>query len=344
MAELITLRHNLAPGDILVMTALVRDLALAYPGRYRIRVSTPHKDIWKHNPYVEKGPEEGKQVKLDYGRYIREANRRPIHFLTGFHQSFEHLTGVKVPLTAPHPDLHLADKLPRQVDGRYWVVLSGGKTDFTTKHWAYARHQRVADALRGLGLKVVQAGAAEKSQNHRHPKLTGVTDLLGKTDLRQLFHLIQNAEGVICTITMAMHAAAALGKPCVVTAGGREHWWWEGYHRDNPALAPVADRLKVNHRYLHTIGLLGCCHSVPCWLNKLEKGKDKSVCKEPVTSDNGQLLPKCQDMITAEKVIESCLSYYLDGTLEPTPEMRSLLFHPRTPTRVPLPVLEGVMR
>lgn len=344
MSELITLRHTLAPGDILVMTALVRDLALAYPGRYRVRVSTPHKDVWKHNPYVEKGTEEGKQIRLDYGRYIREANRRPIHFLTGFHQSFEHLTGVKVPLTEPYPDLHMADKLPRQVEGRYWVVLSGGKTDFTTKHWAYGRHQQVADALRGFGLKVVQAGAAEKSQNHRHPKLTGVVDLLGKTDLRQLFHLIQHSEGVVCTITLAMHAAAALGKPCVVTAGGREHWWWEGYHRDNPGLAPVGHRLKVNHRFLHTMGMLPCCFSAPCWLNKSEKtSKDKSVCKDSSVTASGQHLPKCQDMITTEKVIEACLSYYLDGTLEPTPEMRSLFFSPQAPARVSLPVLERIV-
>lgn len=327
MAELITLRHNRAPGDILVMTALVRDLAVAWPGRYRVRVYTPHRDVWAGNPHVEKGEPEGRQLSLDYGRFIRQANSRPMHFVTAFHESFHDLTGVRVPLTAPHPDLHLTDDQPRLVPGRYWVLLSGGKTDFTTKHWSRDRHQRVVDALRGFGLTVAQAGAAEKSEHHRHPRLDGVVDLLGRTTLRQLFHLIRHADGVVCTITMAMHAAAALGRPCVVTGGGREHWWWEGYHRDNPGLAPVAGRLPVSHRYLHTMGLLPCCATAPCWRNKLtleeSRGEDKSVCLDVVKGEGRQKLPRCQDMITADKVIEACLTYYLDGTLEPTPQIRA---------------------
>lgn len=344
MAETITLQHERAPGDVVAMTALVRDLALTYPGRYRVYTDTKHRTVWENNPYVMRGQPQGPVLRLDYGRFIRECHRQPMHFLRGFHGSFEDLTGVRVPLTFPAPDLHLDPAVPRPVADRYWVILAGGKTDFTTKLWPPERHQRVVDSLRSFGLSVVQAGAAEKSTNHRHRRLQGVVDMLGRTDLKQLFHLIKHADGVVCTITMAMHVAAALGRPCVVTAGGREHWWWEAYHKQNPGLQPVAHRLPLNHRFLHTIGMLSCCRTVGCWRNKAtrdEPDKDNSYCVDTVSAESGRQWPRCLNLLTPEKVVEACLSYYLDGTLEPTDQMRQTFLRPgRT---VSLPVISEAL-
>ena len=334
------LRHSRAPGDILVMSALVRDLAVAHPGRFRVSVDTPSTDVWRNNPYVVplKDNADGKPITLSYGDYIPLAAREPIHFLTSFHRDFEKKTGVKVPLTHPTPDLHLTadEKAARHVPGRYWVLLAGGKLDFTTKHWVYARHQRVVDSLRGLGLGVVQLGGQGSQPSHYHPKLDGTLDLIGQTTLREMMQIVHHADGVVCTITFAMHLAAALGKPCVVTAGGREEWWWEAYHRDNPGLAPVARKLAVSHRYLHTVGRLDCCLKKGCWRNKvLASERDKSFCVYPKQVERGQTVPLCMDMITAEKVVEGVASYYLDGTLQP-PE--GMMLPPTTdPTLVDLP-------
>lgn len=320
MAERITLLHTRAPGDIVAMTALVRDLALTYPNQYVVRVNTPNaRDVWKYNPHIEQGEPLGPTLKLDYGPYIRVSGTKPIHFLTGFHGSFQKLTGRKVPLHRPHPDLHLGEDMPRQVDGRYWVTLSGGKTDFTNKHWVTSRHQEVVDTMTGLGFRVVQVGGKGSNPGHVHPPLKRVIDLLGKTSLRQLFHLIRHADGVICPITMPMHVAAALGRPCVVIAGGREEWWWEGYHRDNPGLGPAAGLLPVNHRYLHTQGLLPCCASKGCWTSKVVRAKpdERNVCHDAVKAENGQFVPRCLDMISVDRVLANVLSYYADGTLTP---------------------------
>ena len=43
---------ELSPGDILMMTAAVRDLHLAYPGRFRTDVRTSAGAIWENNPYI----------------------------------------------------------------------------------------------------------------------------------------------------------------------------------------------------------------------------------------------------------------------------------------------------
>lgn len=358
----IILRHNRAPGDITAMTALVRDIALTHPGKYQVAVETSFRDIWLNNPYIHGVTETVRGatvVKLSYGEYITLAARQPLHFLESFHKDFEKKTGIKVPLTHPTPDLHLSaqEAAARHVAGRYWVLLAGGKLDFTTKHYVYSRHQQVVSALRGMGLGVVQLGARGSNPTHFHPKLDGTLDLVGRTSLREMLQVIRHADGVICTITFAMHAAAALGKPCVVTAGGREEWWWEAYHRDNPGLGANRHRLAVNHRYLHTLGRLDCCLRKGCWKNKvLPTEKDKSFCAYPKQSDSGQVVPLCMDMISADKIVESVISYYLDGTLTPpegmmipsvdqpttvdTPDGRRLVVTVTPQGSVPLPVVQ----
>lgn len=329
-----TLLHQRAPGDVLMLTSLVRDIAITYPGQFGINVVTPHGEIWQNNPYLLRAtPETAKEyipLSMDYGRHMPHhlTKAKGTHFIGAFHQDFKLKTGVVVPLTEPRGDLHLTaeDTLPSVIPPRYWVILAGGKTDFITKHWSYARYQAVADTLTGMGIPVVQAGGAQKSGEVKdlHVPLKGVVDLLGKTSLRQFMQLIAKADGVICTITFAMHAAAALGRPCVVIAGGREEPWWEAYHRDNPNLGVNAHKLPVNHRYLHTVGELVCRPEFAdrgCWKSYVTPSQSKtantaSCCVRPVATP-GQILPECMQTITIPRVIESVLSYYYDGTLTP---------------------------
>lgn len=321
----LVLAHNRAPGDIVVMTAFVRDLMLTHPGRYVVEVQTSAMDLWRNNPYVtvaKRRPGARPNVKylqLDYGRGIRDQNYEPVHFLAYFHRDFERKMGVKVPLRLPYPDLHLSteEQTVAPLSGRYWVVLSGGKSDFTAKVWEAARMQRVVDELGARGLGVAQIGSNDPG--HWHPPLQGnhVVNLVGRTNLRDMMRLIHHSDGVICGITCAMHMAAALHRPCVVLAGGREAWWWEAYVRENKGLAPVQHLLKTPHQFLHTIGLLQCCQNHGCWKNKVVAiNSDKSLCYHPVQRPN-QAVPLCLDMISEMHVLEAVMKYYTDQTLPP---------------------------
>lgn len=330
------LLHQRAPGDVLMLTALVRDIARAYPGQYGIDVLTSYGEIWQNNPYLLRStPENAKEyhpLTMDYGKHMPHhvTKAKGTHFVGAFHQEFKFKTGIVVPLTEPRGDLHLtpADALPMALPSRYWVILAGGKTDFITKHWSYTGYQSVADVLQGMGIPVVQAGGTSQSGKVKdlHMPLHGVVNLLGKTTLRQFMQVLANADGVICTITFAMHAAAALGKPCVVIAGGREEPWWEAYHRDNPNLGVSASKLPVNHRDLHTVGQLVCrpeWAARGCWKSyatpaQARAAESTSYCLRPVSTP-GQVLPECMSKISTERVLESVLSYYYDGTLPPIP-------------------------
>ena len=332
----IVLIHKRAPGDTLVLTGLVRDIAIARPGEFQIDVDTSAMDLWRHNPYLtplrkRKEKKDVEFINIQYGQGIREQKYEPIHFLAYFHRDFAKQCGVTIPLQLPYPDLHLsaAEKLPI-IDGRYWVVLSGGKSDFTGKVWETKRFQEVVDRLHAVGLGVVQVGSNERG--HWHPPLDRVINLVGRTNLRDLMRLIYHADGVICGVTCAMHMAAALQRPCVVLGGGREAWWWEAYDYRNRGLAPANTKPQVSHRFLHTIGLLECCKFHGCWKNKVVKiNEDKSVCTHPVLKPD-QPVPLCMDMITADHVMEAVMSYYQDSTLPPITSPAAL----RQPAETPI--------
>jgi hypothetical protein len=329
----IALRHYRAPGDVLMLTALARDLKTTYPDRYRIIANSPYPYLWEGNNYIESHASDGQipkgveVISLSYGPYMPRAKsieRR--HFVGAFHSAFKARTELVVPLLLPHGHLALTpQETTPLISGRYWIIMSGGKSDFKTKHWRYEWHQEVANALRASGIQVVTAGALVAPGKGRpassHPRLANTIDMIGKTNLRAFIRLIAGADGVIGPVTFAMHAAAALGKPYVAIAGGVEEWWWEAYVRQNPGFGDVGHKLPVEHRFLHTMNLLDCCQNRGCWAMGVSPSDTQRVkCKKPIQLPD-QTLPKCMSMITPERVIASVLSYYLDGTLKLEPGM-----------------------
>lgn len=322
--------HHRAPGDLVCLTALMRDLHINYPGEFETDFNTTVTPVWNNNPYVTKLWNHDQQAPIiqpntkmigcQYGRGLREQNHETLHFCNYFHRDFERQTGIHVPMTAPHGDLHLSadEKSISPVEGRYWLMLTGGKSDFTIKVWHSNAFQEVADRLGDMGLGVVQTGAAHTG--HWHPPLTGdhVVNLCGWGGFREFIQQIYHADGVICGVTAAMHIAAALHKPCVVIAGGREAWWWEAYVNENKGFGSRASgKHPMPHRFLHTIGLLDCCRHHGCWKNKVVKlGNDPLVCSRPIITPE-MPIAQCMQMITPEHVMAAVRSYYEDGSLPP---------------------------
>ena len=320
--------HNRwALGDTVALSAVVRDLNLTYPGKYRISMAGSYSSYWRYFPYVY--PLDPKLnapvIQMEYDDGIRESvSGVRQHFVSFFHKKWKQRTGINVPVLHPKGEIFLGpNKEEKLVAGRYWVVVGGGKVDMTAKWWLPSRFQGVVDTLLKYGINCVQAGAA--FTRNVHPVLNNVKYMVGATDdIADLFRLIYHAEGVICGITSFMHIAAVFDKPCVVLAGGREEWWWEGYsnHGQFPdTCAPV----KVPHKFLHTIGQMDCCLTSGCWKKRtvpidqmdLTSSKAKlQLCLHPVRNDE-QPVPECLNRITVDHVVEKVMEYYEDGTLPP---------------------------
>lgn len=308
-----------SPGDIMMITAAVRDLKLSYP-EIDIAVDTACPEIWENNPHVVKFEEKDKDVEvynLDYP-LIHESNEGQYHFIHGFRKDIEEKLGLKIKPTLFKGDIHISEEEKSWmsqveemgVKDDFWIIMAGGKYDFTAKWWSPSFYQQVVDYFKGK-ITFVRCGEL----NHWHPPLQNVVNLLGTTDLRQFIRLIYHSVGVLSPVTFAMHAAAAIeckngnkNRACVVIAGGREPSQWEKY---------------PNHRFLETSGCLDCCDNGGCWKSRCNKvgdgdskDKDEELCFYPVRVRGQIKIPKCMFMIKPKDVIRSIEMYYEGGLLK----------------------------
>lgn len=308
------LRNFLSPGDLVMLTAAVRDLHRCYPGRFLTDVRTSCPELWEHNPHLTPLREDDPLVEQIDCHYplIDRSNDAPYHCLHGFAQFLNEKLSLDVRPTRFAGDIHLSGEERRwkstvhELAGRdlpFWIINAGGKFDYTIKWWDWRRYQQVVDHFRGKIL-FVQVG----DLGHYHPLLRHVIDLRGRTDLRQFVRLVYHAQGVLCGVTALMHLAAAVPtrpdrpplRAAVVVAGGREPTHWEAY---------------THHQFIHTIGALPCCASGGCWRARTHPLGDgekhdhpRSVCSN-VTGD----LPRCMDMIAAAEVIRRIETYFHGG-------------------------------
>ena len=311
------LRNFQSPGDIVMLTAAVRDLHRAHPGDFLTDVRTSCPALWKHNPYLTPIAEDEPHVEVIDCHYplIHRSNQVPCHFLHGFIAHLNEQLGLSIRVTEFKGDIYISDDERAWFDrvettfgtGRpFWLVVSGGKHDFTIKWWDPARMQQVAQYFRDR-FDFVQVGEG----GHHHPPIDGALDLRGATSLRQLVRLVYHSQGVISPISLLMHLAAAVetkpgaprNRPCVVVAGGREPPHWTAY---------------PHHQFIHTVGALRCCDNGGCWRSRTlplgdgdEKDRPEALCLDVVG-----MLPRCMDMITADEVIRRIELYFVGGALD----------------------------
>jgi len=149
----IILKNYLSPGDILMLTAAVRDLHLSYPGEFLTDVWTSCHELWENNPFITKLDENDPDVEVINCEYplIHESNQLPLHFVHAFRIFLCGRLDIGIKPTAFKVDVHLndlerfwqsqVDEYTAMPDTRYWIIVSGGKNDFTTKWWDPVRYQ-----------------------------------------------------------------------------------------------------------------------------------------------------------------------------------------------------------
>ncbi len=310
------LRCLLSPGDLVMLSAALRDLHRCYPGQFVTDVRTACPELWVNNPLLTPLDEKSPEVETIDCEYplIHRCDLIPRHSVEGFLEFLNERLGLAIRLSAFKGHIPLSRQEQSwfsqvheltQEDTPFWILNAGGKYDVTVKWWSPERFQRVVDHFRGRIL-FVQVG----QRGHHHPKLRDVVDLRGRTSLRQLIRLVYHSQGVLSPVTAVMHLAAAVEskpgspplRPCVVVAGGREPVHWEAY---------------PGHQFVHTIGALPCCARGGCWRDRVDPLGDgdprddaSRLCLDVA---NGQ--PKCLDLISAEEIIRRIDTYYAGGAL-----------------------------
>jgi ADP-heptose:LPS heptosyltransferase len=145
------------------------------------------------------------------------------------------------------------------------------------RRWYY--YDELIESLRKKGIGVVTAGL-----NKNHQAISGITDLVNKTNFNELVDLIKNAKVTVSLDTSFFHLSYSLGTPTIALFGPV-----------NPE-----DRKPHNSKNLITIKYksLECS---PCIVNRVDI---------PCTRKDTKFL--CMKMITAQEVLESIMKYIRD--------------------------------
>src|SRR6185503_652567 len=186
------LKSHLSPGDMVMLSAAIRDLHRCYPNQFLTDVRTHCPEIWEHNPYIGSLAEGDTDVEVIECAYplINDSNNIPCHCLNGYIDFLNSRLGLSIKATSFKGDIHLSPlekawySQVHEVTGEdipFWIIVAGGKYDVTIKWWETRRYQEVVDHFRGR-IQFVQIGEF----GHHHPRLRGVIDLRGETDLREL--------------------------------------------------------------------------------------------------------------------------------------------------------------
>jgi len=298
----IILRQGQSPGDILTMSRAIADLKASYPN-YQIDIRCPAMEVWKNSPHLTPLKEDDPEVETFNIGYplINESGWRGLHFSDAFRYDMEEKLGVPIKKTGIRPELWISEEEKswyNQVhcefgwDGPYWILNAGHKSDNVLKQ--YPRWQEVVDLLNKYfqgKVKVVTIG----HQDHIHPKLNGVLDLVGKTNTRELIRLMYWAHGSVGPISFQFVISAAFGQPAVVVAGNKEGLRWQAYNWI---------------RYICNTGCFPEFQWDGCW-----KGGQGKKCPNLVETDKG-LVPKCFEMIKPEEVTKAVTDYYEGGRLK----------------------------
>ena len=299
-----TLRCHLSPGDIAVLSTTVRDLHASYPGRFTTHMDTSCPAVFEQSPLVSDEPGELIQMEMPL---IKTSNTNGLHMQHGFRMWLEKRLGLAIPSGPLRPDLYLSDEEkhapePFVRDGRpVWLLNAGSKSDYTIKQWSHTRFQQVIESLPQIHF--VQVG----QMNHEHPRFNGVTDLIGRTSLRELIVLASKCDGALTGNSALMHLAAAFVKPGVVISGGREPASWCQYE---------------NQTFLHTIGQLDCCRFGACWKWRIYPRHDgmtgpdgesldraDKLCLQPMEGEHFQPQATCMALITVDTVAKAIIGY-----------------------------------
>ena len=370
----IVFHNRQAIGDILMLTAGVRDFKSQFPG-IEVQVRSTAMHIWDYNPLINreswadiidpnslnttgKKPSDAEMLELNKkaiqqaiqedrpvlvyigpSKATNASNRCNDHFANAFRISMESALGVTIAQGPIRPDIYMSEdeyNKPPLIEPPYWLITAGEKGDWTCKTYPFFFWGAVVKAMPNM--KFVQIG----SPGHRHPNLKGpnVVNHIGKTEdrhtgIRDLFNLFNYCQGSMGLVSFQMHLAAGMGKACVTIAGAREPVWFTRY---------------PGHQYLATDGCLPCTvnnkdEPTSCWFCKIERCPHNDEVGSDTSGEPAQKVPLCASLIKPEEVVNAVKHYYDGGRLDGTkPVGRSKLIRrvkaempEAIPTAVPIP-------
>ena len=231
---MIVFRTGFGVGDILMATGVLRAFRRLQP--QPMIVETHYPELFQGNPDAWQVWKDGKVTDGIQAAFGHRFIWRIGNFLTskydqlritphypfpskGVHvmDSMANTIGVTLLPEDHHPFLYLSNTEKKSKEWvKDWVAVQSSSSTYWTpnKNWVPGRMQQVVNILKKEGYSLVHLGSAEDTP------LDNVTDLRGKTTLREGAAILANTSLFIGLEGGLVHLARSVGRTCVVIYTG----------------------------------------------------------------------------------------------------------------------------
>ena len=260
----ILLKRSIAHGDVLMAAAVAPALKKQYPD-VQILFTTDCPEVVEGNPYIDrivKTNEVSDRIFQIYYNLDMAYEYRP---KTPFLQAYAEMVGVNPADCKTFLKTEEIDGLPER-----YVVFHCGNTQWAGRDWSPMKFEILAKRLAQKDIPVVCVGTPPD-------RPVGTFNLLGKTSIPQMAHVIKNAMCFIGIDSFPMHVAQTFDVPGVCFFG---------------SVDPKTRIIKSNMKGVTAKNLkcLGCHH------------RKSPPCTSTITCENG--IMECINMVTVEEMME----------------------------------------
>jgi ADP-heptose:LPS heptosyltransferase len=240
-------------GDEVLLTGVVKEIKTFYP-HFNVYVMSYYPDLWKHNPYITILDPTNPQIEIYSVQQIIFPKEHTLMAI--IRKIIERYIRTPIPRLLSKGEIYLSEDEKKHkpflsfidYNKPVFILNIEGSSLWKSKWWIPEYAQKVINHFQNK-IQFVQIG----SSTFYHTHLNNCVDLIGKTTIRDIIHLLYHSNGVLCNTGGIMHlyASLPLNAPCIVIAGGRETPKYIAY---------------PEHVFLHTIGKMDCCKLEGCWL------------------------------------------------------------------------------
>jgi len=223
--------RQLALGDVLLATPIIRQLFHDHRGQCHIDVLTMKPEIFLNNPYVRRvyTPQDYSQAKGPYARVINldlaYENLPHMHVVDAYamasHGSAEKIKDKRLELFPTETDRRNVKTIQEEKIGGPYAVIHMRKDTWPSRNLPDATWKGILNILlEHTDLNIVQVGSAHEIAFDYHPRLL---DFLGVLSIHELREIIADAKCYVGVDSGTLHVAACTDTPVIAMFSSAHH-------------------------------------------------------------------------------------------------------------------------
>jgi GT2 family glycosyltransferase/ADP-heptose:LPS heptosyltransferase len=265
----IVIKRNVSDGDVLIAAAIAPALKMKYPG-VEIIFNTIRSKIVTNNPYIDRVIDSSQLSERSFDLYYNLDMAYEIRPQINMLEAYADVVGVSVKDCKLFIHTQPFDNLPNK-----YVVIHSTNSSWVGRSWPSQKFNIISKHLRERGVSVINVGTSIDNE------IISDLNLLGKTTIHQLAHIIKNSAYFIGVDSLPMHIAQAFDIPGVAFFGSID-----------PKTRLVGQSIKPV--FAEGLSCLGCHHKKPGFTYNYNCEAKTMDCINKVTTE--MMLKQMEDL------------------------------------------------